>query len=517
MVHLARIPTDFDTSRPLVEGLEKIKLEEYIEPDTITASVYGSRFAVEDIPRLEMPEREMPKEIAYRLIKDDLSLDGTPTLNLASFVTTYMEEEAEKLMTECFAKNFIDYEEYPVSADIQNRCVSMIARLFNIPSHDENTNAMGTSTIGSSEAIMLAVLAMKKRWVNQRKAEGKPYDKPNIVMNSAVQVCWEKAARYFDVEEKYVYCTKDRYVIDPVEAVNLCDENTIGICAILGTTYTGEYEDIKEINDLLEENDMDVPIHVDAASGGFVAPFVNPDLVWDFRLPKVVSINVSGHKYGLVYPGVGWVVWRDPEYLPKELIFNINYLGADQASFTLNFSRGASQIIGQYYQMIRLGKHGYRSIMNNLTRTADYLALNLKALGFIIMSQSGGKGLPLVACRLDPEQGKQYDEFAVAHQLRERGWVVPAYTMAPHSEGLKMMRVVVREDFSRSRCDALITDFKLALQVLDKMDAKRLKEHKEHVKQHTTKLARRWTLTNTHYTDEDHSLQGKTGKTHAVC
>lgn len=274
-----------------------------------------------------------------------------------------MEEEAEKLMTDCFAKNFIDYEEYPVSADIQNRCVSMIARLFNIPSHDENTNAMGTSTIGSSEAIMLAVLAMKKRWVNQRKAAGKPFDKPNIIMNSAVQVCWEKAARYFDVEEKYVYCTKDRYVIDPVEAVNLVDENTIGICAILGTTYTGQYEDIKEINDLLDENEMDVPIHVDAASGGFVAPFVKPDLVWDFRLPKVASINVSGHKYGLVYPGVGWVVWRDPEYLPKELIFNINYLGADQASFTLNFSRGASQIIGQYYQLIRLGKHGYRSIM----------------------------------------------------------------------------------------------------------------------------------------------------------
>ncbi|KAL0259674.1 hypothetical protein SLS55_005411 [Diplodia seriata] len=517
MVHLARIPTNFDTSRPLVEGLEDIKIEDYIEPDTLTASVYGSRFAVEDIPRHEMPDREMPKEIAYRLIKDDLSLDGTPTLNLASFVTTYMEEEAEKLMTECFAKNFIDYEEYPVSADIQNRCVSMIARMFNIPAHDENTNAMGTSTIGSSEAIMLAVLAMKKRWVNRRKAEGKPFDKPNIVMNSAVQVCWEKAARYFDVEEKYSYCTKDRFVIDPAEAVNLCDENTIGICAILGTTYTGEYEDIKEINDLLEENDMDVPIHVDAASGGFVAPFVCPDLVWDFRLPKVVSINVSGHKYGLVYPGVGWVVWRDPEFLPKELIFNINYLGADQASFTLNFSRGASQIIGQYYQMIRLGKRGYKSIMTNLTRTSDYLAANLKALGFIILSQTGGKGLPLVACRLDPEHKKEYDEFAVAHQLRERGWVVPAYTMAPHSEKLKLMRVVVREDFTRSRCDALIQDFKLALQTLDKMDAKRIEQHKEHVKQHTGKLARRWTLNNDHYTDEEHSLQGKSGKTHAVC
>lgn len=228
-----------------------------------------------------------------------------------------MEEEAEKLMIDAFSKNFIDYEEYPVSADIQNRCVSMIARLFNIPTHDENTNAMGTSTIGSSEAIMLATLAMKKRWQNKRKAEGKDYSRPNIIMNSAVQVCWEKAARYFDVEEKYVYCTEDRFVIDPEEAIKLIDENTIGICSILGTTYTGEYEDTKKINDILVERGIDCPIHVDAASGGFVAPFVNPDLVWDFRLEKVVSINVSGHKYGLVYPGVGWVVWRDPEFLPK--------------------------------------------------------------------------------------------------------------------------------------------------------------------------------------------------------
>jgi glutamate decarboxylase len=186
--------------------------------------------------------------------------------SLASFVTTYMEPEVEKLMVDAFSKNFIDYEEYPVSADIQNRCVNMIARLFNIPSHDENTNAMGTSTIGSSEAIMLATLAMKKTWVNKRKAEGKDFSRPNIIMNSAVQVCWEKAARYFDVEEKYVYCTPDRYVIDPEEAVNLIDENTIGICSILGTTFTGEYEDTKKINDLLVERNIDCPIHVDAAS-----------------------------------------------------------------------------------------------------------------------------------------------------------------------------------------------------------------------------------------------------------
>lgn len=400
-------------------------------------------------------------------------------LNLASFVTTYMEDEAEKLMTEAFSKNFIDYEEYPKSAEIQNRCVSMIARLYNAPTHDDSEQAMGTSCIGSSEAIMLGTLAMKRRWQNKRKAEGKDWHNPNIVMNSAVQVCWEKAARYFDIEERYSFCTDSRYVIDPEEAISLIDENTIGICAILGTTYTGEYEDIKKINDLLVAKNIDVPIHVDAASGGFVVPFVNPSLEWDFRLERVVSINVSGHKYGLVYPGVGWVVWRSPEFLPKELVFNINYLGADQASFTLNFSKGASQVIGQYYQLIRLGKRGYRSIMMNLTRTSDYLAAQLKELGFLIMSPGGGRSLPLVAFRINPDAGHHFDEFAIAHQLRERGWVVPAYTMAPHSDKLKLMRVVVREDFSKNRCDSLVADIKLALSVLQEMDRKTLESYQE--------------------------------------
>lgn len=518
MVHLGKVPNDKDVASKAIPELADLDLgQDGVGQDEFTASVYGSRFATEDLPRHEMPDNEMPKEVAYRMIKDDLTLDGTPTLNLASFVTTYMEDEAEKLMVDAFSKNFIDYEEYPVSADIQNRCVSMIARLFNIPSHDENSNAMGTSTIGSSEAIMLATLAMKKRWANKRKAEGKDFSRPNIVMNSAVQVCWEKAARYFDVEEKYVYCTKDRYVIDPEEAVNLVDENTIGICSILGTTYTGEYEDTKAINDLLVKKGIDCPIHVDAASGGFVAPFVNPNLIWDFRLEKVVSINVSGHKYGLVYPGVGWVVWRDPEFLPKELIFNINYLGADQASFTLNFSRGASQVIGQYYQLIRLGKKGYRSIMLNLTRTADYLGASVEKLGFILMSKTRGNGLPLVAFRLDPSRKHGFDEFAVAHQLRERGWVVPAYTMAPHSETLKMMRVVVREDFSRSRCDALIQDIKLAMNELVKLDEKKMLNHYvDHMKQHGSRTGKHENM-NQHFTDEKHSLQGKHGKTHAVC
>ncbi|PYI11681.1 glutamate decarboxylase [Aspergillus sclerotiicarbonarius CBS 121057] len=514
MVHLAKVKRDSEIDKTL-ERVDSIKLES-TEEDGFYSSVYGTRFATEQLPSTEMPEREMPREVAYRMIKDELSLDGNPMLNLASFVTTYMEEEVEKLMTESFSKNFIDYEEYPQSAEIQNRCVNMIARLFNAPTDSEEDHPMGTSTIGSSEAIMLGTLAMKRRWQNKRKAEGKDYSRPNIVMNSAVQVCWEKAARYFDVEERYVFCTEDRYVIDPQQAVDLVDENTIGICAILGTTYTGEYEDVKAINDLLVERGIDCPIHVDAASGGFVAPFVNPNLEWDFRLEKVVSINVSGHKYGLVYPGVGWVVWRSPEYLPKELIFNINYLGAEQASFTLNFSKGASQVIGQYYQMIRLGKRGYRSIMVNITRIADYLAEELEKQGFVIMNQRRGKGLPLVAFRLPAERDTQFDEFAIAHQLRERGWIVPAYTMAPNSNQLKLMRVVVREDFTKSRCDALLADIKLALKTLGDMDKAMLERYTQHVREHSTN-SHKAKHTHHHYKNETHSLQGKHGKTHGVC
>ncbi|KAI0882659.1 glutamate decarboxylase [Annulohypoxylon maeteangense] len=519
MVHLAKVPNAAEMAEgSLPEVVKKISLQLSNDEDSFTTSVYGSKFAAEDLPKHEMPEGEMPKEIAYRMIKDELSLDGNPMLNLASFVTTYMEEEAEKLMAESFSKNFIDYEEYPQSADIQNRCVSMIGRLFNAPTeHEEGGGAVGTSCVGSSEAIMLAVLAMKKRWKNKRVAAGKSTDKPNIIMSSAVQVCWEKATRYFEVDEKLVYCSPERFVIDPKETVDLVDENTIGICVILGTTYTGEYEDVKSVNDLLVERDLDIPIHVDAASGGFVAPFVVPDLEWDFRCEKVVSINVSGHKYGLVYPGVGWVVWRDAKYLPQELVFNINYLGADQSSFTLNFSKGASQVIGQYYQLIRLGKKGYKAIMSNLTRTADYLSDSLTALGFVIMSKKSGEGLPLVAFRLaDTETERNYDEFALAHKLRARGWVVPAYTMAPHTNDLKMLRVVVREDFTKNRCDSLITDIRYCQQLLDQLDKESILKQEEFIRKHAMNSGQA-KHNHPRFRKEKHSIQGKHGKTHSIC
>ncbi|GJN82006.1 hypothetical protein PLIIFM63780_005542 [Purpureocillium lilacinum] len=492
-------------------------------PSDDMGSVYGSRYAVTELPSDDMPDAPMPPGTAYRLIKDELSLDNNPQLNLASFVSTYMEKEAEQLMTEAMSKNFIDYEEYPQTAEIHSRCARMIGSLFHAP----KDTAIGTSTVGSSEAIMLAVLAMKRRWKLRREADGKPADRPNIVMSSAVQVCWEKAARYFEIEEKYVNCTRARFVIDPAQAVALCDENTIGIVAILGTTYTGSYEDVKGISDLLVKQGSEVPIHVDAASGGFVAPFVCPELDWDFRIERVVSINTSGHKYGLVYPGVGWVVWRSSEYLPSDLVFSINYLGADQTSFTLNFSKGASQVIGQYYQLIRLGKTGYRDIMCNLTQTADYLTNALREIGFVILSETSGRGLPLVAFRFPgKDEGEtedaDFDEFALALYLRARGWVVPAYTMAPETDKMKMMRIVVREDFSRSRCDLLIRDIKLCCHHLEQDSQQFIKRMQEHAKEHSVaKRKRNDPLSNPRHEHDHkrvkHSLQGKTGKSHAVC
>ncbi|ORX52779.1 glutamate decarboxylase [Hesseltinella vesiculosa] len=449
--------------------------------DNVSTTVYGTRWVAEDIPRYDLPEGEMPSNVAYRLIKDDLALDGNPALNLATFVTTYMEEEAERLMAENLTKNFIDHEEYASSAEICNRCVNMIARLFNAPMHDASSEALGCSTVGSSEAIILCTLAMKRRWQLARKAKGLPTDKPNLVLSSAMQVAWHKACRYLEIESREVPCTGDVYYMDAEKAVEAVDENTIGICAILGTTYTGHYEDVKKMNDLLEakvaKTDYDVGIHVDAASGGFVAPFVVPELEWDFRLPRVVSINVSGHKYGLTYAGIGWAIWRSPEYLPKDLIFNINYLGSEQASFTLNFSKGAAHVIAQYYVLIRLGRSGFTKIMTNLTRTADHLAECLRATGrFEILSQGNGNGLPLVAFSLKGDM--HYDEFDFAAKLRERGWIVPAYTMAPDLETKKLLRVVVREDFSRSRCELLLRDMIAALKALDTLDAKAVEAHR---------------------------------------
>ncbi|KAI9307357.1 glutamate decarboxylase [Cunninghamella echinulata] len=460
---------------------------------TNAVSVYGSHWASEEIPKYELPVLEMPPPVAKQLIHDELALDGNPSLNLGSFVTTWIDEEAKELIKETAAVNIIDLEMYPRSAEIASRCVNMLAHLYNAPKAEGD--AIGCSTLGSSEGVMLSVLAMKKRWQERQRARGRPTDKPNLVMGAEVQVCWHKATRYLEIEGREVPIDDKTYIMDPALAMEQVDENTIGIVAILGTTYTGHYEDIKAMNDLLDkkckETGDDIYIHVDAASGGFVAPFVNPDLEWDFRLSRVCSINVSGHKYGLVYPGIGWCIWRNQEALPKELIFYVNYLGSDQASFTLNFSKSASHVIAQYYNFIRHGIAGYTRIMENLTHTSDYLAKKIENTGrFKIISATGGRGLPLVAFRLKNKE--LYDEFDIAAKIRERQWIVPAYTMCKNLEEMKVLRIVVREDMSRSKASILVDDIIATVDFLDQFNEKTLETIRKQKEKHSHRaMARR--------------------------
>lgn len=437
------------------------------------ATTYDSRFLARPAPRHEMPEHPMPANAAYQVVHDELNLDGNPALNLASFVTTWMEPQAEQLMTEALNKNYIDQYEYPQTTAIQRRCVSMLAHLFHAP---EGDSAVGTGTVGSSEALHLAGLALKWNWRKRRTAQGKSVDRPNIVMSSSAHVCCEKFARYFDVEPRYVPLSTSRYALGVGEALKMVDENTIGVVAILGSTYTGEYDPVEELNDALVDlnsrTGWNVPIHVDAASGGFVAPFTRPKLRWDFRLPWVKSINVSGHKYGLVYPGVGWCIWRTKQELPEELIFHVDYLGEQQPTFTLNFSRGANQILAQYYNFLRLGREGYKRIMHTLQSTAREIAERLEATGrFNILSKLGD--LPVVTFAL--KDSSQFTVFDLSERLRRRGWIVPAYRMPPNVEDISVLRVVVREVLSRDMADMLLEDVLRAMQSLEEIHHSRQK------------------------------------------
>ncbi|KAK4782431.1 hypothetical protein SAY86_016533 [Trapa natans] len=430
-------------------------------------STFGTRYVRDPLPRYKMPEKSIPKDAAYQIINDELMLDGNPRLNLASFVTTWMEPECDKLIMASINKNYVDMDEYPVTTELQNRCVNMIAHLFNAPVGESET-VIGVGTVGSSEAIMLAGLAFKRKWQQRRRAQGLPCDKPNMITGANVQVCWEKFARYFEVELKEVKLREGYYVMDPEKAVEMVDENTICVAAILGSTLTGEFEDVKALNDLLTkknaETGWDTPIHVDAASGGFIAPFLYPDLEWDFRLPLVKSINVSGHKYGLVYAGVGWAIWRTKDDLPDDLVFHINYLGADQPTFTLNFSKGSSQIIAQYYQFIRLGFEGYRNIIQNCMENARVLKEGIERTGqFEVLSKD--VGVPLVAFML--KDTTKHTVFHIAESLRRFGWIVPAYTMPADAQHIAVLRVVIREDFNRSLAMRLVTDIEKVLGELE--------------------------------------------------
>ena len=419
-------------------------------------------------PRARLRDDPVEADVAYQLIHDELLLDGSARLNLATFVTTWMEPQARTLMDECVDKNMIDKDEYPQTAELERRCVSMLADLWHAPDAEAAT---GCSTTGSSEACMLAGMALKRRWAARTGADASR--RPNLVMGANVQVCWEKFCRYWDVEPRLVPMDGDRFHLDAATAAAAVDENTIGVVAILGSTFDGSYEPVAEIaaalDDVAARTGVDVPIHVDGASGAMIAPFLDPELVWDFRLPRVASINTSGHKYGLVYPGVGWVLWRDADALPDELIFNVNYLGGQMPTFALNFSRPGAEVVAQYYTFFRLGRSGYRAVQQAARDVAMHLADEISALGpFRLLTR--GDQLPVLAfTTADGVTG--WDVFAVSRLLRERGWQVPAYTFPANREDLAVLRVVCRNGFSRDLADLFLQDLRNAVTELEQGDA----------------------------------------------
>ena len=422
--------------------------------------MYARNSLLGPTPRHSIPENGMSPSTAYHLIHDELILDGSSRFNLATFCSTWMEPEASRLMGETFDKNMIDKDEYPQTAELEMRCVHMLAELWNAPDPE---STIGTSTIGSSEACMLGGLALKWRWRQKMKKLGKPTDKPNLVMGTNTQVCWHKFARYWDVEAREVALDGNDVVTNPERAAAACDENTIGVVSILGSTFTGHYEDVlglsTALDQLQEKTGLDIPIHVDGASGAFVAPFLQPHLLWDFRLPRVKSINTSGHKYGLVYPGVGWIVWRELADLDPDLIFNVDYLGGAMPTLAINFSRPASQIVAQYYNLIRLGRSGYRAVHEACQEVAIELAGKIEELGpFQILST--GRDLPVVAWTLKEPSKWNWSLYDLSDRLRDRGWQVPTYKMPANRQEIILQRAVVRNGFTHDLASMLLRDMR---------------------------------------------------------
>ena len=422
-----------------------------------------------ELLKFTIPDGMSLPETAYQIVHDEAMLDGNARLNLATFVSTWMDPEANKLYAETYDKNMIDKDEYPQTAAIEDRCWKIIADLWNAPDVD---NAIGTSTIGSSEAAMLGGLALKRHWQARRRAEGKSTEKPNLVLSTAVQVCWEKFLNYFEVEPRWVPVSEEHFVFDGHDLENYVDENTIGVVAIMGVTYNGLYEPVKEISakldEIQEKTGLDVKIHVDGASGAMIAPFCQPDLEWDFRVPRVVSINTSGHKYGLVYPGLGWIIWRDTDALPESMVFHCSYLGGDMPTLALNFSRPGAQVLLQYYQFLRLGREGYRQVQQGSLDVAQYLSAAIAEIGpFELVSQ--GDTTPVFAWRLKAGHTDKWTLFDLSDRLRMKGWLVPAYPMADGLADMTLQRIVVRAGLSRDLADALLRDIEGEVDFLDQL------------------------------------------------
>ncbi|GLX17243.1 MULTISPECIES: glutamate decarboxylase [Streptomyces] len=428
--------------------------------------VFASALSGQVLPKYRIPDDHSPAEVVYSLLHNELLLDGNAAQNLATFCTTWSDDAVHRLMNECLDKNMIDKDEYPQTAEIEARCVNILADLWNAPPGHVGT---GCSTTGSSEAAMLGGLALKWRWRERRRAEGKPADRPNLVCGP-VQICWEKFARYFDVELRQVPLEPGATGLRPHQLAGYVDENTIGVVAILGVTYTCDYEPVAEIAAALDriqaEHGWDVPVHVDAASGGFVAPFLHPDTVWDFRLPRVASVNTSGHKYGLAPLGVGWIVWRTADLLPAQLVFDVDYLGGDMPTFALNFSRPGGEVIAQYYLFLRLGRGGYRRVQQACADTARYLAAEIEGMGPFTLLYDGQGALPAVSYTLTDPAGAGFTLYDLSDRLRMRGWQVPSYPLPADRQDTVVQRVLIRHGVTRDQTALLVDDLRRAVEHL---------------------------------------------------
>jgi glutamate decarboxylase len=447
--------------------------------ETLLDDIYASEEMSQRMPKYKFPEKEEPSRQTYQRIHDELMLDGNSRQNLATFCSTWLEPEVHQLMDDCIDKNMIDKDEYPQTAEIERRCVHMLADLWNSP---EAISTIGCSTSGSSEAAMLGGMAMKWKWREKRRQAGKSIEKPNLICGP-VQVCWHKFAKYWDIELREVPMEQDRLILNPEEVLKRCDENTIGVVATLGVTFTCQYEPVKDIADALDlyhkETGLDIPMHIDAASGGFIAPFNSPDLVWDFRIERVKSINSSGHKFGLSPLGVGWIIWRDKDDLSEDLIFRVNYLGDNIPTFALNFSRPGGQVIAQYYNFLRLGKEGYRKIHNSCYQTAAYLADALEQIGLFDIIYDGRGGIPAVCWSLKENVISNFSLYDLGDKLRGKGWQVPAYSMPANRENLVVQRILVRHGVSRDLGDMLINDIKQAINYFKKNPVRHFLNEKE--------------------------------------
>jgi len=423
------------------------------------------------LPRFVLPDEPTDPDTAYQIVHDESMLDGNARLNLATFVGTWMDDQSNRLYAETADKNMIDKDEYPQTAEIELRCWRMLAHLWGSP---DSAKSIGTSTIGSSEACMLGGLALKRRWQHARKAAGKDASKPNLVMSAAVQVCWEKFCNYWEVEPRFVPITDEYPTLSGAQLEQYIDENSIGVVAIMGVTYTGLYEPVEEIAAALDalqaKTGLDIPIHVDGASGAMIAPFLQPDLVWDFRLERVHSINTSGHKYGLVYPGLGWIIWRSEDLLPEDLIFRVSYLGGDMPTFALNFSRPGAQVLLQYYLFLRLGFEGYRSVQGASRDVAKYLS---DAIGRMDAFElvSDGSDIPVFAWKLRENHTGHWTLYDLSDRLRMRGWLVPAYPMPDDLASITVQRIVVRNGLSRDLAGSLLDDIETEVRYLEALEA----------------------------------------------